>query len=207
MIDPETPGAAARSSESDEVADVAMGRYADGEDDAFVVLHRAVAPRLRAFLIRLARSPSLADDLLQETLLRVHRARGSFARGARALPWCYAIARNVYIDHVRLGSVRRERLSKDDEDADRDVTVAPDADGEAIGIARELARKVERTLSQIPQNQREAFILLRYEGLSVREASEVLGTTEGAVKLRAFHAYEALRAALGTDAPTKRGAS
>jgi RNA polymerase sigma-70 factor (ECF subfamily) len=66
---------------------------------------------------------------------------------------------------------------------------------------------VERTLASLPPNQREAFVLIRYEGLSVADAAAIVGATEGAVKLRAFHAYEALRAALGDEAPKKRGAT
>ncbi|NUP08796.1 MAG: RNA polymerase sigma factor [Polyangiaceae bacterium] len=184
-----------------------MSRYAEGDESAFAVVHRAVAERLRAFLTRMARSPALADDLLQETFLRMHRARGSFEVGGRVLPWSYAIARNVYIDHVRQRAVRKERpVSVDADDGDLDPPAGPETDGEQVTIAAELAATVERTLAKLPPNQREAFVLLRYEGLSVSDAAAILGTTEGAVKLRAFHAYEALRAALGDVAPKKRGA-
>jgi RNA polymerase sigma-70 factor (ECF subfamily) len=181
-----------------------MHRYAEGDDTAFSAVHRAVADRLYAFLLRMSRSRSIADDLLQETFLRMHRARGSFEAGARVLPWCYAIARNVCIDHARSRAVRKE-ASGDSEDAPEPPS--PDADAEAVAIGKELAQRVERALAKLPPNQREAFILLRYEGMSVHDAAMVLGATEGAVKLRAFHAYEALRAALGEQAPKKRGAS
>ncbi|HTJ81247.1 MAG TPA: RNA polymerase sigma factor [Polyangiaceae bacterium] len=185
-------------------ADAAMGRYAEGDDRAFQDVYRCVAERLRAFLLRQTRKPSVADDLLQETLLRMHRARGSFERGARVLPWCYAIARNVHIDYVRQGAVRKERPASDEEEGGA-LAESNDADGEQIVAARELADIVDRTLAALPPNQREAFILLRYEGLSVADAAAVLGATEGAVKLRAFHAYEALREALGPEGPKKRG--
>ncbi len=192
-------------SEPLDAGDLAMNRYAEGDDAAFGAVHAAVAERLHAFLSRMARSPILADDLLQETFLRIHRARGSFVRGARLLPWCYAIARNVCIDQARQRAVRKERPVRDDGDSTLDRPTGPEADGEQISIASELARKVEATLATLPPNQREAFILLRYEGLSVADAAGILGTTEGAVKLRAFHAYEALREALGSAAPKKRG--
>jgi RNA polymerase sigma-70 factor (ECF subfamily) len=177
--------------------DLAMSRYADGEDAAFSDVYRAVAGRLRSFLVRLVRSEALADDLFQETLLRMHRARGSFARGARLLPWCYAIARNVHVDHLRHRPSQRERPAEDE--GVFEAAAGPDADGEAVATAAQMAEIVERTLARIPPNQREAFILLRYEGLSVADAAAILGTTEGAVKLRAFHAYETLREALGTE--------
>ena len=198
-------GAGMSAPAGSEGPDQAMARYAEGDDKAFHDVYRAVAERLRSFLLRQARRPSLADDLLQETFLRMHRARGSFVPGARALPWCYAIARNVFIDHTRQGAVRKERPALDDEDDGGAALASGDADGEQVAVAAELAAVVDRTLQALPPNQREAFILIRYEGLSVADAAAVLGATEGAVKLRAFHAYEAIRAALGPDGPKKRG--
>jgi RNA polymerase sigma-70 factor (ECF subfamily) len=179
----------------DELAlNVAMDRYACGDAGSFPAIHRALQPRLLAFLTRMTGATSLADDLTQETFLRLHRARATFAKGGAVLPWAYTIARNVYIDHARAARQRRaERLPSDpgSEPADprRD-------DAEAVAIASETARAVERVLAGIPTAQREAFVLLRYEGLSVQDAAAVLGVTQTAVKLRAFRAYEALRAEL-----------
>jgi RNA polymerase sigma-70 factor (ECF subfamily) len=174
----------------------AMERYADGEVGAFAALYAALEARLRRFFLRLGASPTTAADLCQETFLRVHRARGSFARGSALLPWVYAIGRNVFIDHTRTAKRRRrEQLAATDEP----VSEPPDpraATGEQATIAAQLAGVVERTLAGIPKAQREAFVLVRYEGLSMDQAAEVLGTTKTAVKLRAFRAYEALRAAL-----------
>jgi RNA polymerase sigma-70 factor (ECF subfamily) len=73
---------------------------------------------------------------------------------------------------------------------------APDTRGDESLAAREMLDVVRRTLRELPPLQREAFVLLRFEGLTVGEAAQVLGATEGAVKIRAFRAYEALRAAL-----------
>jgi RNA polymerase sigma-70 factor (ECF subfamily) len=137
-------------------------------------------------------SATLAGDLTQETFLRMHRARSSFARGGAVLPWTYAIARNVYIDHARGAKHRStERLPSDPGAEPADVR---GADAESVAIAAQTAQAVERVLSSIPAAQREAFILIRYEGLSVQDAAAILGATPTAVKLRAFRAYEALRA-------------
>jgi RNA polymerase sigma-70 factor (ECF subfamily) len=195
-----------KSEADDTAADAAMDRYADGEDAAFRTVHAALVERLRAFLLRMAKSPALADDLVQETFLRMHRARGSFKRGAKVVPWSYAIARNVYIDQTRMLGVKREKLATTDEDPNLGVDAGPGANAEELSVANDLARTVEKTLAALPVNQREAFVLLRYEGLSVADAAEILGATEGAVKLRAFHAYEALRSALGVQ-DRKRGAT
>lgn len=171
----------------------AMDRYASGDAGAFPVLHRALYPRLYAYLTRMSGSSATADDLAQETFLRMHRARSTFAAGGAVLPWMYAIARNVYLDHVRSSRLRRtERLPSDPGSMPADVS----SSAESAAIAAQAARAVERVLARIPAGQRDAFVLIRYEGLSVQDAAAVLGTTVTAVKLRAFRAYEALRAEL-----------
>ncbi|HVY46222.1 MAG TPA: sigma factor, partial [Minicystis sp.] len=91
-----------------------MDRYAEGDAHAFSALHQGLYPRLHAYLTRMSGSPTLADDLVQETFLRMHRARASFVAGGAVIPWAYAIARNVHIDHTRAAKLRRtERLPSD----------------------------------------------------------------------------------------------
>ncbi|MBK8258957.1 MAG: RNA polymerase sigma factor [Polyangiaceae bacterium] len=172
----------------------AMDRYASGDPSAFGVLHRALAPRLYAYLVRMRGSAHVADDLVQETFLRMHRARATFSRGASVVPWMYTIARNVLIDHSRASRVRGKSEPLDAAMTNEPIDVA--ADTESAAVANQAARTVQRVLQRLPAAQREAFVLLRYEGLSVSDAADVLGATPSAVKLRAFRAYEALRAAL-----------
>jgi RNA polymerase sigma-70 factor (ECF subfamily) len=171
-----------------------MDRYARGDDAAFDELYRQGAPKVRGFLLRLCGDAALADDLCQEAFLRVHRARGSFAPGAAALPWLLAIARNAFLDQTRRARARPRSVGGDDALAEREAPAGARADEELA--AREAAAVVGRTLQALPVSQREAFVLIRFEGLRVSEAAEVLGTSEGAVKIRAFRAYEALREAL-----------
>lgn len=187
---------------SDAAIDAAMDRYANGEDRAFAIVHAGLYQRMRLFLLRLCRAPALADDLLQEAFLRIHRARGSFARGSRVVPWAYAIARNVHTDHTRSAHTRKTTsLDRDDDEgaADAEIPAGPGASAEEVSIAKQTARVVEEALARLPPAQREAFVLIRYEGMSVADTARILGATENAVKLRAFHAYEALRAALGIE--------
>jgi RNA polymerase sigma-70 factor (ECF subfamily) len=181
--------------------DEAMDRYAQGEAAAFSILYAGLELKLRTFLMRLAGAQPIAEDLLQETFMRIHRARGSFEPGARVVPWAYAIARNAWLDHARSAHARAHRdldsKGSSDGPAPLEPATGPEADSEQAAIARETAAIVEALLQSLPPAQREAFILLRYEGMSVQEAAEILGSTPTAVKLRAFRAYEALRAALG----------
>jgi RNA polymerase sigma-70 factor, ECF subfamily len=174
--------------------DRAMSRYAEGQDSAFGEVFSALSRRLLAFLRRLCGSPELAHDLVQETFLRMHRARGSFVPGSAVVPWAYAIARNCFVSHARSLKSRAARSSLDI--TDHEVAAGLDSDAEETAAVRQSAELVERTLAQMSVTNREAFVLIRFEGQSVAEAAQILGASEGAVKLRAFRAYEILRAAL-----------
>jgi RNA polymerase sigma-70 factor (ECF subfamily) len=173
-------------------ADIAMERYAGGDDASFGVVYDALSPRLYGYLLRQTRQRARADDLLQQTMLHIHRARASFIPGAEVTPWAFAIARRLLVDGMRRG--KREVLS-DDGEIDPGPDRGPMAD--EVAQARELAVRIDGILAKLPQSQRAAFELIKHEGLSVAEAAQVLGTTVAAVKLRAHRAYEALRGALG----------
>lgn len=176
--------------------DRAMDRYARGDDSAFGEIYDALAPRLLAFVLRRTRDRAKAEDLVQQTMLRIHKARGRFEPGAAVMPWAYAIARRLLVDQHRRGG--REVLSPNDENV-ADVLVALDARADDLAIAKEVQQKIFAELEKLPENQRVAFELMKVDGLSVAEAAEVLGTTGTAVKLRAHRAYEALRAVLRLD--------
>lgn len=178
--------------------DAVMERYAQGEDRAFDELYRLGAPRVRGFLLRLCGNAALADDLTQETFVRVHRARGAFERASAALPWFFAIARNAFVDHKRREHTRRGVSAPlPPGDGGPPEAEAPlEARGDEVVAAGEVLDLVRSTLDSLSPTQREAFVLLRFEGMSVAEAALVLGATEAAVKVRAFRAYEAVRAAL-----------
>jgi RNA polymerase sigma-70 factor, ECF subfamily len=174
--------------------DRAMARYAEGHDAAFGQIFHGLSSRLHTFLRRLCGSPELAHDLLQETFMRIHRARGSFLPGSAVVPWAYAIARNCFVSQARSLKSRAARHSLDIDD--HELAAGLDANAEETTAVLQTAALVERVLASMSVVNREAFVLIRFEGLSVSAAAEILGASEGAVKLRAFRAYEILRAAL-----------
>jgi RNA polymerase sigma-70 factor (ECF subfamily) len=178
----------------DSSLDRAMERYASGDDAAFGALYEGLAPRLYGFLYRQTRDEALADDLLQQTMLRIHGARGRFVPGAAVIPWAFAIARRGLIDAHRRG--RRVVLARDEDDAAAELLASLDASAEELVDAQALADALRAALLDLPENQRVAFELVKQEGLGLGEAAAVLGTTVAAVKLRAHRAYEALRAAI-----------
>jgi RNA polymerase sigma-70 factor (ECF subfamily) len=182
---------------TDAAADAAMDRYAAGEADAFAVLYDLLAPRLYGFLMRQTRNPARAEDLVQQTLLHIHCARGRFIRGAPVTPWAFAIARRLLIDETRKNRLDGARTSDPEGDRAYENAVAVDRPADEQVHSSELARMIRRELDRLPEGQRAAFELVKHEGLSHAEAADVLGTTVMAVKLRAHRTYEALRAALG----------
>ena len=175
-------------------ADVAMDRYAGGDDAAFGDVYDAVAPRVFTYLRRQTRDVARAEDLVQQTLLSMHRARGTFISGSAVLPWSFAIARRLLIDELRRD--RRSVLTLADVVTD-DSAPCPGASPDGYAEARELAHLLQRELTRLPESQRVAFELMRLDGLSHNEAAEVLGATVTAVKLRAHRAYVALSCDLG----------
>jgi RNA polymerase sigma-70 factor, ECF subfamily len=173
-----------------------MERYAAGDDTAFGELYDALAPRLLGYLVRQTRSRERAEDIVQQTFLQIHRARGRFIPGAEVIPWAFAIARRLMIDGMRRG--KREVLASGEERRDEVQEAASlDPAADDLAIAQELAQEIKAVLAKLPEGQRAAFELVKQEGLSMADAAAVLGTTVSAVKLRAHRAYEALRAALG----------
>ena len=177
--------------------DRAMARFAAGEDAALAEVYDLGSPAVLTFLLHLCRDRPLAEDLTQETFLRIHRARGLYRSGAPVLPWAYTIARRLFLDSVR------SRRSEVQESFDHEAETPPPKEGggmipsaEELLANAELAQAVEDALARIPEAQASAFRLLKGEGLSIAEVAAVMGTSKGAVKLRAHRAYLALRALL-----------
>lgn len=163
-----------------------MARVQDGDQEAYRALLDDLVPTLRAFLRRRVGNVNDVEDIAQDALLAMHRARHTWDPARPLEPWLFAIARNVAIDHARRSIARAGWEIMVDE--------LPDRPGE---IDAPFAPRLDEALEQLPAAQREAFRMLKLEGLSVEAAAERAGTTPGALKVRAHRAYKALRALLG----------
>jgi RNA polymerase sigma-70 factor (ECF subfamily) len=173
------------------VADEAMERYADGDVTAFATLYAELAPRLFRFAVRQLQSRAAAEDVVQQALLQIHCARHQFTPGAAVLPWAYAIVRRLVIDLSRRRGREDLRADLAQEAEEPSSAAAPD---DALHWKRSEAA-LRQDLLRLPPAHREAFELLKIEGLSVAESAEVLGITHGMVKIRAHRATVALRSA------------
>lgn len=175
-----------------------MARYCDGDATAFRELHALVAPRLVAYLVRMCGERALAEDLAQQTFLKVHRARGAYVRGADPVPWMFAIAHRTFLDEMRRKKRSRVQVARDERGVPEQ---AADITGEAAesapaGADPQLVQAALTALDQLPPAQREALILTKLNGKTIAEAAAITGATPGAVKLRAHRGYLALRKAL-----------
>jgi RNA polymerase sigma-70 factor (ECF subfamily) len=165
-----------------------MKQAQDGDREAYRALLEDVGPMIQAFLRKRVRDPDDLADAYQDALLSLHRARHTYDPARAFEPWAFAIARNAATDQLRR---RLTRLSHE--------TVVEDLPEVPAESAMEGTERLTTVLASLPPNQREAFELLKIEGLSVEAAAERVGTTPGALKVRAHRAYKVLRAMLGGE--------
>ncbi len=175
-----------------------MSRYCNGDAAAFRALYGRVAPRLLAYLTRMAPNRTAAEDLLQQTFLKVHRARGSYVLGAEPLPWLYAIAHRTFLDSARKRKRARVELSRDDTlpEVAAHVTGRPAAHVHPPRHDAALRKATLAAIDELPPNQREALVLTKLQGKSIAEAARITGASKGAIKLRVHRGYVTLRSVL-----------
>jgi RNA polymerase sigma-70 factor (ECF subfamily) len=174
-----------------------MDSYASGNDVAFEPLYALLAPRLYRFCLRLTARRADADDCFQETLLKLHRARATYVRGANALHWTFAIARSIYLTRVRYRRRRPERIgASEDVAASEAMHAHADSTPESQAMALEVLEAATVELNSMSEKNRIAYILTKQEDVSAQDAATILGTTAEVVRQRAHRAYAQLHAAI-----------
>lgn len=172
-----------------------MSRMAAGDRAAFEALYRAYAPSLGNYLFRICYEESLAEDSLQETFLRVWRAAPQWRGQGKVSTFLFQVAKHAGLD-VR-GRRMRESSSTEAPDAESNPdpvsgALAPDRALEGA----ELRDLVRRAVVLLPEDQRTVLELVQTEGLTYREAAEILELPLGTVKSRMLAAAETLRRCL-----------
>lgn len=167
-----------------------MTSYAAGQQRAFDDLYRALAPRLLASLLPLTRDYAQAEDLVQTTFLKMHRARHRYIAGSPVFPWAYVIAKRTYYDENRPLSARCELLSGDG--------TLPDV--ATVDEQLEVRTGLQDALELLPASYRDAIELTKLSGLSGNEAALRLETSTAAIKQRVHRGYALLRTLLRAPA-------
>lgn len=167
-----------------------MEAYQRADENAATELVRRVSPMLyRSFLVH-TRSADLSDDLLQDTWIRIHKARHTYRPPAPVLPWLYSIA-----EHTRLDGYRRRQRRQGREST---LENAPEPASERTDdVVQRLT--LQKLMLALPESQRQVLVMLKVSGLSLEEVARIQGSTVGAIKLRAHRAYNTLRALLSGE--------
>jgi RNA polymerase sigma-70 factor (ECF subfamily) len=163
---------------------------------AFEAIYEVYRPRLFGFLVRLSRRRDVAEDLLEETWLRLVTRAETLAGDARLAPWLFAVARNLYFSWRRSRAVDATRMS--DLDSAWPAPEQGTSPFEAAARA-ELERRVEAALTRLPLRDREVLLLVGVEGLTPSEAAVAVGLPAVTVRGRLHRAREKLAAEMGAS--------
>jgi RNA polymerase sigma-70 factor, ECF subfamily len=153
-------------------------------DEFIAIIHPILIRHYRAQ----TGNPALADDLAQECWVRIHRGRSSYRPGEPVLPWLFAIARHTRIDQYRKSSSATRLETGLDEGAMSSTTNPWPAVENGLAASAVMGR-----LAQLSEGQREVFVMLKVDDMTVEDVAAAIGQTPGAVKQKAYRAYEALR--------------
>lgn len=182
-----------------------MVRYQGGETRAFELLLTRHRRPIYNFILRSVRARDRAEDLTQESFLRVVRNAQSYKQQAKFTTWLYTIARNLCVDHSRRQK-HRKAASLDQPRggagaADGDRTLLDTVSGDELGadrqaISRQLHVAMQKAIESLPDEQREVFLLREFQDLPFREIGEIVGVPENTVKSRMRYALDKLRTEL-----------
>lgn len=167
---------------------------ASGDADALHALYRLRSRELLAYLVSLCGDEQIAQELLQDVMVKVWRYAGHFRGDASVRTWLYAIARRTARDFLR--TPRPAELP------DEHLAAEPGSrldEPEAVVLARADTAAVVEAFRALSAPHREVLVLIAQQGLSVREAARIVGVAEGTVKSRLHHARRALATRLGIE--------
>lgn len=175
--------AADRQSDEQRLIELMIG-YQNGSLDDFEALYAALQQPLLRYLWTFVRNGTVAEDLLQDAFLQIHRARHTYTPPRPVRPWVYAISRHVALMHLRSGRRRKEKIA--DEQLP-EVPVPPEVEKLADSAT------LHRLLAHLPRSSQEVLMMHHLLGLSFQEIGQALGIAAGTAKVRAHRALKTLR--------------
>jgi RNA polymerase sigma-70 factor, ECF subfamily len=194
------PNPLAGAAEASSDAEI-MLRVKAGDQPAFDYLVQKYRRPLVSFMYRMARNAAAAEDLAQEVFLRVYRSRETYEASAKFTTWLYRIATNLAVNHAR--DTRHERaevtVSLDEPDEETGTTLELPDEGltaEQAMVRRERLVAIRSKVEALPERQRLAVIMHKYQQMDYKQISDVLKLSESATKSLLFRAYETLRVQL-----------
>ncbi|HEX4002483.1 MAG TPA: sigma-70 family RNA polymerase sigma factor [Candidatus Acidoferrales bacterium] len=170
-----------------------------GDDSSFDFLLQKYRSPLVNFLYRMVRDTATAEDLAQEVFLRVYRARKQYTPSAKFTTWLFRIATNLALNSVRDNRYAKLAVALDapaDEDAAPMELPAREMRIDEHMIERDRTEFIRRAIASLPEKQRAAVLLHKYEEMDYGEIARILDCSESALKSLLFRAYESLRVQL-----------
>lgn len=183
-----------------------------GDEQSFDLLLRKYRLPLVNFLGRMVHDRATAEDLAQEVFLRVYRARQKYAPSAKFTTWLFRIATNLALNSLRDNRHQRMEVSidapaNDDEEALPRELPAREMRIDEHMIERDRAEFIQRAIASLPEKQRAAVLLHKYEEMDYAEIARILECSESALKSLLFRAYESLRVQLAPLVSTTQPAA
>jgi RNA polymerase sigma-70 factor (ECF subfamily) len=175
-----------------------MLRVKNGDDAGFEYLVTKYRRPMMAFMYRMAHNTAVAEELAQEIFLRVYRSRQTYNAEAKFSTWLYRIATNLAVNHARDTKYERPEITVNLDQPDQETGSTIDLpDGsmtaeEAI-LRRERLAAIRQHVQNLPERQRLAVLMHKYQEMDYRQIGEVLKLSESATKSLLFRAYETLR--------------
>jgi RNA polymerase sigma-70 factor (ECF subfamily) len=175
-----------------------MLRVKEGDGASFGVLLDKHRSSVVHFLYRMVQNHAVAEELAQEVFLRVYRNRSTYEPTAKFTTWLFRIATHLALNSIRDGRHERSQERLDDDSSDMPVRQARDArpSVEQSMVYQAKLDEVRRAISALPDKQRAAVLMHKYEEMEYSQIAKVLSCSESAVKSLLFRAYESLRARL-----------
>lgn len=180
-----------------------LERFRAGDRRAFDVLMKRHEVGLFNFILRSVRDRATAEELLQDTWIRVLSGLKDFQRASKFSTWAYTVARNLCIDQARKAVLRRHpsldqslKSSTDDGPTLGEVVADRGPRADRSAISKELQSKLVQAIQELPEDQREVFMLREYGSLAFKEIADIVGAPENTVKSRMRYALERLQSAL-----------
>jgi RNA polymerase sigma-70 factor (ECF subfamily) len=175
-----------------------MLRAAVGDEAAFNYLAEKYHRPIIHFLFRMVRNQAIAEELAQEVFLRVYRSRNSYEPSAKFTTWLYRIATNLAVNHARDTRHERPENTVRLDEPDQETGTTPDLADESISAEEQILKQerlaaIRGKVNALPERQRVAVIMHKYQQMDYREIAGVLKLSESATKSLLFRAYETLR--------------
>lgn len=175
-----------------------MLRVKEGDSASFAVLLDKHRSSVVHFLYRMIQNQAVAEELAQEVFLRVYRSRATYEATAKFTTWLFRIATHLALNSLRDGKHERMQERLDDDSSDLPVRQVSDTrpSVEQSMVYQAKLAEVRRAIAMLPEKQRAAVLMHKYEEMEYTQIARVLNCSESAVKSLLFRAYETLRARL-----------